>query len=75
MDEMKFKEEDKKKFIEFLNLIAKYAEFKMNTEELIKYFKLLNHMQTVILKKIDSNILEIIGVHESDENKVDGKKE
>lgn len=59
MFELKFNEEDKKKFIDFLNMIAKHAKFEMNTQELIEYFKLLSHMQTKMLPKIDANILEI----------------
>lgn len=59
MLELKFNEEDKQKFVEFLNSVAKTAEFKMNTNELISYFRLLSHMQQVILPKINANILEI----------------
>ena len=59
MIDNKFNEEDKKKVIEFLNIIAKKAEFKVNTSEIIEYFKLLSHMQQSILPKIDANILEV----------------
>ena len=69
MDNMKFKEEDKEKVIEFLNLVAKYAKFEMNTEELIKYFKALAHMQSSILPKIESNIMEVIKVVEPEPKK------
>jgi len=69
MDNMKFKDEDKEKVIEFLNLIAKKAKFEMNTQEVIAYFKLLSHIQSVILPKIDSNILEVVKVHETEEKK------
>ena len=55
----KFTEEDKKNVIDFLNMIAHHAEFKLNTQELIQYFKLLSKMQQVILPKIDANIFEI----------------
>lgn len=65
MDKNNLTEEDKKKFIEFLNLVAKGATFKFNTEELIVYFKLLSHMQQVLLPKINSNILEIKKVVEN----------
>lgn len=62
-----FTEEDKKKFTEFLNTLANTARFDMDTQELIRYFKLLAHMQQVILPKIDKNILEVIKVVESKE--------
>lgn len=66
MNELSFKEEDKQKFIEFLNIIAKNATFQMKTEEVISYFKLLAHMQQSILPKIQANILEVIKVHEAE---------
>ena len=69
MDQMKFTKEDKDKVTEFLNLIGKHAEFKVNTSELISMFKLLAHMQQAILPKIDSHILEVIKVVESKEKK------
>jgi hypothetical protein len=59
MRELNFTEEDKHKFVEFLNSVAKHARFEMNTSELINHFKLLSHMQQKILPKIDANILEI----------------
>jgi len=59
MFESKFNEEDKKNFIDFLNMIAKHAQFEMNTQEIIQYFKLLSHMQTKMLPKIEANILEV----------------
>jgi hypothetical protein len=64
MTNSNFNEEDKKKFIEFLNLIAKSATFEMKTDEIISYFKLLAHAQQVILPKIDAHILEVVKVHE-----------
>lgn len=59
MGDMNFTEDDKQKFVDFLNMVAKHAKFEMNTGELIQYFKLLSHMQTKMIPKIDSNILEI----------------
>lgn len=59
MGEMHFTEEDKQKFVEFLNMIAKNARFDLSTAELIQYFKLLSHMQQKIIPKIDANIFEI----------------
>lgn len=61
---MNFTEEDKQKFVEFLNIVAKTARFDVNTAELIQYFKLLSHMQQKILPKLDANILEILKVVE-----------
>ena len=65
MSDKKFNEEDKQKFIEFLNLVAKHAKFEMNTQELIQYFKVLSHMQQQILPKIDANVFEIKKIVES----------
>lgn len=67
MNGMKFNEEDKKNFIDFLNIIAQNAEFKLNTQEIIQYFKLLSKMQQIILPKIDANILEIKKIIENKE--------
>ena len=66
MSEMKFNEEDKQKFIDFLNFLAKNAIFNnFKTEDVIKYFSLLSHMQQKILPKIEANILEIKRVIEA----------
>jgi len=65
----KFSEEDKKRLIEFINMIAMKGEFKLNTQEVIKYFKLLSFMQQELIPKIDANILEIIKVEESEDSK------
>jgi hypothetical protein len=62
MNNMQFTKEDKEKFVEFLNTIASCAEFKVNTTQLIKYFKTLSYMQQKILPKIEANILEIVKV-------------
>jgi len=59
MNDLNFTEDDKQKVIEFLNCIAKNAEFTVKTGELINYFKLLSHMQQTILPKINHNIFEI----------------
>jgi hypothetical protein len=59
MDNNKFTKEDKQKVIEFLNFIASTAEFKMNTNQVIAYFKLLNFMQQSLLPKIEANIFEL----------------
>ena len=66
MNGLNFNEEDKKKFIEFLNIVAKNAVFTMKTDEIVAYFKLLAHMQSSILPKIDANLLEVVRVVEAD---------
>lgn len=71
MDDKNFNKEDKAKVIEFLNIIAKFAKFEMNTDEIIKYYKSLSFMQTTLLPKIESNILEVIKVVEPEEDKKD----
>lgn len=63
----KFNEDDKQKLIQFLNIVAKKAQFSMNTQEIIEYFKLLNFMQSVILPKVDKNIAELVEVIEPEE--------
>ena len=68
--EGKFNSEDKEKVIMFLNFVAKKANFNMNTQEIIEYFKLINHMQQVILPKIDKNILEILDVKEESDKDI-----
>lgn len=73
----KFTEEDKKKVVDFLNMVATHAEFKFNTDQTIKYFKLLAFMQQQLLPKIDANIFEIKRVVEQKEEpnkKVSSKK-
>ena len=72
-----FTEEDKKKVVEFLNMVAKHATFNIKTNELIDYFKLLAHMQQQILPKIEQHILEVVRVVEEDKSskkKSKGKK-
>jgi hypothetical protein len=64
-----FNEEDKKKVIQFLNLIAEKARLDLNTQEVIQYYGLLSYMQKELIPKIDSNILEIVAVHESEDSK------
>ncbi len=73
MNKNNFNEEDKQRAVEFLNMVAQHAEFKLKTDELIKYFKLLAHMQQSILPKIDANIIEIKRIIEP-EKKPKGKK-
>ena len=72
--ENKFSEEDKKKVIDFLNLISSKAKFELDTNEVISYFKLLSYMQQELLPKIDSNIMEVIKVVEPEKKDNKGKK-
>ena len=77
MSPMRMSEEDKQKLIEFLNLVAKHAKFRLNTTELIQYFKVLSYMQQKLLPKIEANILEVKQVVEPDaveSQKSEGKK-
>ena len=67
MNELSFTEEDKQKFVEFLNTVAKNATFQLKTEDIISYFKLLAHMQQSILIKINANILEVVRITENKE--------
>lgn len=60
-----FKEEDKKKVVEFLNHIAKHASLTHSVQQSIEFFKLLNYMQTELIPKINDNILEIKKVVET----------
>lgn len=67
----KFSEEDKLKFVEFMNSVAKHASWKeLSTDELIKIFKLLAHMQQVMIPKLEANILEIKKVVEAPKEEV-----
>lgn len=59
-----FNEQDKQKVIDFVNMVAQHAEFKMNTEQIIEYFKLLSYMQAHIIPKINDHILEVKSVSE-----------
>jgi len=58
-DTIHFNEKDSEKVVEYLNLVAKHAKFEMNTQELIKYFKLLSYMQQELLPKVKSNVFEV----------------
>jgi len=74
MDNKSFSESDKDQVIDFLNLIAEKAEFKLSTKEVIKYYKLLAHMQQTILPKINSHIMEIKKVIKPEPKKEEPKK-
>jgi uncharacterized protein YktA (UPF0223 family) len=62
-----FTDDDKAKIIKFLNLVSKHAEWKLSTEDLIEVYKHLHFMQSSIIPKIDSNILEIKQIIENKE--------
>jgi len=63
-----FKDSDKEDVVKFLNLVASKAQFSLNTQEVIEYFRLLSFMQKELLPKIDSHIMEITKIIEP-ENK------
>ena len=74
MDKKHFGQEDYDKVVDFLNLIANKAEFKMNTSDVIKYFKLVSYMQQSILPKIKDHFFEleeIVNPGEPEENNND----
>jgi len=72
MLENKFTDADKEKVVEFLNFIAIRAEFSnWKTEDSVKHFKLLAHMQQVILPKIEANIFEVKEVVHAKKGKKD----
>jgi hypothetical protein len=55
-----FTDDDKKKVIELLNFLAERAIFNgWKTEDTVRHFKLLAHMQQVILPKIEAHIFEM----------------
>jgi len=54
-----FNEKDKEKVVGFLNMVAQNAKFELTVEEAIRFYGLLAHMQTEIIKKIDAHILEV----------------
>lgn len=67
-----FTEEDKKKFVDFLNFIAERAIFsEWKTQDTVTHFKLLAHIQQVLLPKIDAHILEIKKIIEPSSNSED----
>lgn len=62
-----FTENDQKQLVDFLNFVAMNASFKnkegaWTTADTITHFRLLQHMQTVILPKVEAHILEVKSV-------------
>ena len=51
--------EDLKKLVDYINMTASKAEFKMNTNEIIKYFQLLTFVQKTLIPKLEANIVEV----------------
>lgn len=68
MDNKHFTKEDVNKVVDFLNMVASKAQFNMDTQEVIKYFGLLSHMQKSILPKLNDHILEISKLVENKES-------
>ena len=54
-----FSEDDAKKFVEFMNSVAKHATFNMTTQQMVEHVRALGHMQNVIAPKIQNHILEV----------------
>lgn len=71
MGKGRFSQTDKENVIVFLNMVAKFAEFKFTTEQTIQYVKLLNYMQTQIVPKIEENILEIVRITQPNKDSAD----
>ena len=70
-------EEDKKKVVGLLNFIAKNAEFNgIKVAEILEFHGLLSWSQHVLIKKIDSCMLDVVAVHEIEpkKSKSKGKK-
>jgi len=74
MDNKSFSENDKDQVIDFLNLVAEKAEFKLSTKEIIKFYKLLAHMQQTVLPKISAHIMEIKKIVKPESTKEEPKK-
>lgn len=62
-----FTEDDVKKVVDFLNFIATRASFKdWSTADTVTHFKLLQHMQLVVLSKMESHVLEVKSIKQMD---------
>ena len=68
MQNNSFTEDDRKKVIEFLNIVATHARWDMDTQEVISFYKSLSYMQQVLLPKINASVLEVVEVTEPEEN-------
>lgn len=66
----RFKEEDKKKVVDFLNFVANKAKFEVNVKETIEFYSLLSYCQQTLLKKINAHVLDDIKVHEPESEEV-----
>mgnify|MGYP007073200811 FL=1 len=67
MTKNSFSEKDLKNATKLLNFVAKNAEFKMDTAQVIEYFGLMAWAQQELVAKIKDNILEVKAVHTKDE--------
>lgn len=65
---MKITEADVTKCTEFLNAVATYAKFTLDTKQLITYYKLLAWAQQELLPKLEANVFEIKSVKEYKSN-------
>lgn len=61
----RFKEDDKKKLVDFLNFVAKKAKFSdLDIKEVIEFYGLLSFCQQTLMKKINDHIVEVVKIHE-----------
>ena len=58
-----FEEADVEKTAELLNFIGKHAKFTLDVQEVIKFYGLLSHTQSVILPKMKQSIMGDVKVH------------
>jgi hypothetical protein len=66
MKENSFTKKDVENVVNFLNFMAQKASFKdWKTEDSIAHFRHLNYMQTILIPKIESNILEVVELKEA----------
>lgn len=69
MNKNSFTRKDRESLIEFLNEIAKHARFNnMSVDDIIKHYKGLSFVQTILLPKIDAHIMEVVEVVEAVDN-------
>jgi len=68
--ENKFTKEDKEKLIEFINFLATKCKLDgITISDNIKFYGLLSFVQKELIPKIENNILEVVKVVESEDNK------
>lgn len=65
----KFKEEDRKKLVAYMNSVHTHCKFNdMSQQQIIEHFKLLAYIQQEVIPKIEANILEIVALHEDNKD-------